>query len=100
MDWLGWITPWKFVGAEELLIGSLTMYCRSLLVMGIGNPPADSMAAVDPAAVQIRRPLDRQFIRDESVLSFDFMLSAKGCTLSKTCNLQIHISKVECCLQK
>lgn len=76
------------------------MYCRSLLVMGIGNPPADNMAAVDPAAVQTRRPLDRQFIRDKSVLFFDFMLCTKGSMLNKTCNLQIHISKVECYLQK
>lgn len=46
-------------------MGSLTMYWSSLPDIGMGNPPAESMAAVEPAAVQILRPLDRQLSKDE-----------------------------------
>ena len=34
--------------------------------MGIGNPPAESIAAVEPAAVETLRPLDRQFTKEEN----------------------------------
>lgn len=33
--------------------------------MGIGNPPADCIAAVEPVAVETLRPLDLQFTRGE-----------------------------------
>lgn len=33
--------------------------------MGIVNPPAESIAAVDPAAVETLRPLDRQCTKGE-----------------------------------
>lgn len=33
--------------------------------MGIGKPPAESIAAVDPAAVDTLRPLDREFTKGE-----------------------------------
>lgn len=42
-------------------MGSLTMNCRSRDNIGIMNPPADRIAAVEPAAVQTLRPLERQF---------------------------------------
>lgn len=34
--------------------------------MGIGNPPAESIAAVEPEAVETLRPLDRQFTKGEN----------------------------------
>lgn len=46
--------------------------------MGIGNPPADSIAAVDPAAVEILRPLDRQFNKGEHDCSFLILHSGSG----------------------
>ncbi|MFS7921621.1 hypothetical protein Hanom_Chr03g00239141 [Helianthus anomalus] len=46
-------------------MGSLTMYWRSLDKTGIWYPPADSIAAVDPVAVEILRPLDLQLTRGE-----------------------------------
>lgn len=46
-------------------MGSLTIYWRSLDKIGIANPPADKIAAVDPAAVETLRPLDRQFTKGE-----------------------------------
>jgi hypothetical protein len=46
-------------------MGSLTIYWRSRDKMGIGNPPAESIAAVEPAAVETLRPLDRQFTKGE-----------------------------------
>lgn len=33
--------------------------------MGIGNPPAESIAAVEPAAVETLRPLDLQLTGGE-----------------------------------
>ena len=33
--------------------------------MGIANPPAESIAAVDPAAVETLRPLDLQWTKGE-----------------------------------
>lgn len=46
-------------------MGSLTIYCSSLDKMGIAYPPAESIAAVDPAAVETLRPLERQFTKGE-----------------------------------
>ena len=43
--------------------------------MGIRKPPADSIAAVDPAAVDTLKPLDRQLVRGE--LSFPSFLILK-----------------------
>ncbi len=42
------------------VFGSLTMYCKSVDDKGITSPPADFIAAVDPVAVQILSPLDRE----------------------------------------
>ena len=55
-------------------IGFLTGYWRSRDKIGIANPPAESMAAVDPAAVETLRPLDRQFTNGEHVWSFFLIL--------------------------
>jgi len=41
------------------------MYWRSRDKMGIGNPPAECIAAVEPAAVETLRPLDLQLIGGE-----------------------------------
>ena len=38
------------------------MYCKSVENAGITSPPADFIAAVDPVAVQIRNPLEREWI--------------------------------------
>lgn len=43
--------------------------------MDIANPPADSMAAVDPAAVETLRPLDRQWTKGEQAWSSILILS-------------------------
>ena len=43
--------------------------------MGIRKPPADSIAAVDPAAVDTLKPLDRQLVRGE--LAFPSFLILK-----------------------
>lgn len=47
-------------------IGSLTMYCRSRDNICIACPPAECIAAVEPAAVETLRPLDLQLIRGEA----------------------------------
>lgn len=46
-------------------MGSLTIYWRSPDRTGMANPPAESIAAVDPAAVETLRPLDLQFTNGE-----------------------------------
>lgn len=43
--------------------------------MGIVNPPAESIAAVDPAAVETLSPLDLQFIKEEDVPLFLILIS-------------------------
>ncbi|PKA65342.1 hypothetical protein AXF42_Ash005675 [Apostasia shenzhenica] len=55
-------------------MGSLTMYWSSLLAIGMGNPPAESMAAVDPAAVHTLRPLDRQLTKEEGFSRLNLIL--------------------------
>nr|GEU94938.1 NADH kinase [Tanacetum cinerariifolium] len=40
---------------------------RSVDKMGIWKPPADSIAAVDPAAVDTLKPLDRQLVRGRKI---------------------------------
>jgi len=55
-------------------IGSLVMYCRSRDKIGIGNPPAECIAAVEPAAVETRRPLDLQLTRGEHGVSPSLIL--------------------------
>lgn len=45
--------------------------------MGIGNPPAESIAAVEPAAVETLRPLDRQFTKGEKDWSSLLILQIK-----------------------
>lgn len=60
MDCWDLINPCIKLDATPGEMGSLTMYWRSWDNMGIGNPPAESIAAVDPAAVETLRPLDRE----------------------------------------
>lgn len=60
MDWWDLINPCIKLEATPGEMGSLTIYWRSWDNMGIGNPPAESIAAVDPAAVETLRPLDRE----------------------------------------
>ena len=50
-------------------IGSLTGYWRSRDKIGIANPPAESIADVDPTTAEILRPFDRQFTNGEHVWS-------------------------------
>jgi hypothetical protein len=61
MNWSGLKVECINEAVEPGDIGSLTMNCRSRDNIGITNPPADCIAAVEPAAVQILRPLERQF---------------------------------------
>lgn len=41
-------------------LGSLTIYCNLVDNIGITVPPADFIAAVEPVAVEIRNPLERE----------------------------------------
>lgn len=64
INWFGFIVPCiKLNWDVSREMGSLTMYWRSLDKIGIGNPPADSIAADEPAAVETLRPLDLQCTR-------------------------------------
>lgn len=55
--------------------------------MGIANPPADSIAAVDPAAVETLKPLDLQCTNEEE--GFSFLLALIFA------NISVHIMKFE-----
>lgn len=68
IDSLDFTTPCMTLELAPGDIGSLTMYWRSLDKMGIANPPAESIAAVDPAAVDTLRPLDLLFTNEEHCL--------------------------------
>lgn len=62
MDWSDLTIPCiRLEMAAPGEIGSLTIYWRSWDETGITNPPPESIAAVDPAAVETLIPLDRQF---------------------------------------
>lgn len=81
MYWSDLINPCIKLEAAPGEMGSLTMYWRSWSKMGIGKPPAESIAAVEPAAVETLRPLDRQFTKGESgstsliILQIKFLFS-------------------------
>lgn len=55
-------------------IGSLTINWSSFDKMGIANPPAESIAAVDPAAVETLRPLDLVCTKEDIGFSFCMIL--------------------------
>lgn len=84
MDWWHLINPCIKLEAAPDEMGSLTMYWRSCDNMGIGNPPAESIAAVAPAAVETLRPLDRQFTKGEHGWPLLLILQ------TKTFNIQIY----------
>lgn len=65
MDWWDLINPCTKLEVSPGEMGSLTINWRSSDNMGIGKPPAESIAAVDPAAVDTLRPLDREFTKGE-----------------------------------
>lgn len=74
MDSSDFINPCIKLEAAPGEIGSLTMYCSSRDKMGIGNPPAESIAAVDPAAAETLKPLDRQCTKGDMDRSFFLIL--------------------------
>lgn len=61
-------------------MGSRTIYWRSLDKIGITDPPAESIAAVDPAAVETLKPLDRECSKDELGLALRVILLRKQFT--------------------
>ena len=50
----------RFVYLGCGLFGSLTINCNLVDDRGMIVPPADFIAAVEPVAVQIRNPLERE----------------------------------------
>lgn len=61
-------------------MGSLTIYWSSFDKIGITDPPAESIAAVDPAAVETLRPLDLECSKEEKGFPFCVILLRKEYT--------------------
>lgn len=78
---------------EPAAMGSLTKYCSSLEKMGIVNPPAECIAAVDPAPVDTLRPLDLEWSRGEGSPSFLILYSRNTNHTQFVCLLKIRKPK-------
>lgn len=70
-------------------MGSLTMYWRSFDNIGITKPPAESIAAVDPAAVETLKPLDRQFTNEPHDSPLPLSLRKRNKGLYRLQNLKL-----------
>lgn len=86
IDWPGFTNPCIREEEASKEIGSLTIYWRSRDRIGTLTPPAESIAAVDPAAVETRRPLDRQFTSGVQDWPSCLSLPGRGKTIMLTEN--------------
>lgn len=94
MDWCDLINPCIKLEVFPGEMGSRTINWRSWDKIGIGKPPAESIAAVDPAAVETLRPLDREFTKGEhnspsllilkaTIQEFKQLIKTNACKLNK-----------------